>query len=105
LRDYQRKKNNPYLLPHNLRKRMLYLVRDYDRIRNKCEEDLKKESILFYECLAIEYAVKKIPPEYKQGVIDNICRDTPYPIDAGEATYKKWRSRLFYYLAQELGEI
>ena len=40
MRNYQQKKNNPYKLPHNLYMRMLYLVRDYERIRSEREDIL-----------------------------------------------------------------
>ena len=40
MRNYQRQKNNPYKLPHNLYMRMLYLVRDYERIRSEREDIL-----------------------------------------------------------------
>ena len=34
-REYQRNKNNPYLLPHNLYMRVLYIIRDYDRLKDE----------------------------------------------------------------------
>ena len=35
MRNYQPKKNNPYILPSNLYMRMLYLVRDYNRLKEE----------------------------------------------------------------------
>ena len=34
-KEYQRAKNNPYLLPHNLYMRVLYIIRDYDRLKEE----------------------------------------------------------------------
>ena len=34
-REHQRKKSNPYLLPHNLYMRVLYIIRDYGRLKNE----------------------------------------------------------------------
>jgi len=34
-REHQKAKNNPYLLPHNLYMRVLYIIRDYDRMKDE----------------------------------------------------------------------
>jgi len=34
-REHQREKNNPYLLPHNLYMRVLYIIRDYARVKEE----------------------------------------------------------------------
>lgn len=96
MRNYQRQKNNPYKLPHNLYMRMLYLVRDYDRIREQGRERERE---------AVDGALHAIPAEYRKGVWDNVIRQAPYPSDAGEATYKRWRCRFIYNVAKNLGEI
>ncbi len=95
MRNYQRQKNNPYKLPHNLYMRMLYLIRDYDRIK-----DTKNPN-----CTAVDAALNTIPAEYRKGVFDNICYQMPYPIDASEATYKRWRARFVFEVAKKLSEI
>ena len=127
MRNYQQKKNNPYKLPHNLYMRMLYLVRDYERIRSEREDILNaspapdgtphsgtgnpteqkaiKLAGLGDNCSAIEQALRVVPPEYRKGVYDNICYRSPYPTDAGEATYKRWRCRFIYEVAKNLHEI
>ena len=38
MRHYQPKKNNEYQLPHDLYMRMLYLVRDYERMKKEAKE-------------------------------------------------------------------
>ncbi len=124
MRDYQRKKNNPYKLPHNLYMRMLYLVRDYERIKSQRADILHsspaydgqphiglgnptetkgiKLAMLDAECLAVEKAIENIPPEYRKGVLDNICYGASYPITADYETYGRWRRRLLYYTAKNL---
>lgn len=122
MRNYQKTKNNPYHLPQNLYMRMLYLIRDYDRIRAERQEILhsspdhdgvpvsgfgsptESKAMRMYaisrECEAVEKALRGIPEVYRDGVLNNICHRTPFPIDAGEATYQRWRSRLVYYVAK-----
>lgn len=38
MKEYQATKNNPYLLPHHLYMRILYIIRDYDRLKEKAEK-------------------------------------------------------------------
>ena len=40
MRNYQAKNNNPYRLPHNLYMRMLYLIKDYERLKEERKEIL-----------------------------------------------------------------
>ena len=124
MRNYQRQKNNPYKLPHNLYMRMLYLVRDYERIKSERADILYsspahdgqphtgignpteikgiKLAMLDTECSAVEKALNGIPPEYRKGVIDNICYGAPYPTTADYETYGRWRRRLLYYTGKNL---
>lgn len=127
MRNYQRQKNNPYKLPHNLYMRMLYLVRDYERIKSQRADILHsspahdgqphtglgnpteikgiKLAMLDNECSAVEKALKDIPEEYRKGIMDNICFGSPYPITADCETYGRWRRRLLYYTAKNLNLI
>ncbi|MBO5163231.1 MAG: hypothetical protein J6B75_02130 [Ruminococcus sp.] len=124
MRDYQRKKNNSYKLPHNLYMRMLYLVRDYERIKSQRADILHstpvndgqphtslsnpteikgiKLAMLDNECSAIEKALDDIPQEYRKGIIDNICYGSPYPYTAHRNTYSYWRTRLLNMVAKNL---
>ena len=127
MRNYQCKKNNPYKLPHNLYMRMLYLVRDYERIRsersdilnsspdpdgvphsgngNPTEQKAIKLAMLDNTCGAVEKALSVVPDEYRNAIWNNICYWSPYPASAGEATYKRWRIRFVYEVAKNLHEI
>lgn len=124
MRNYQRQKNNPYKLPHNLYMRMLYLVRDYERIKseradilhsspspdgiphsgtgNPTENKGIKLAMLDNECDAVESALATIPEEYRKGIMDNICYGSPYPYTAHRNTYSYWRAKLLNALAKNL---
>lgn len=124
MRSYQRQKNNPYKLPHNLYMRMLYLVRDYERIKSERSDILHsspahdgqlhtglgnpteikgiKLAMLDNECSAVEKALKDIPEEYRKGIMDNICYGAPYPYTAHRNTYSYWRMRLLNAIAKNL---
>lgn len=124
MRNYQRQKNNPYKLPHNLYMRMLYLVRDYERIRSEREDILQsspapdgvphtgtgnpteqkaiKLAMLGRECEAVTNAIETIPPEYRKGVLRSIRNNERYPITAGESTYRRYKYKLTYMTAKFL---
>jgi len=126
MRDYQRKKNNPYLLPHNLYMQVKYLIRDYDRIKSEYHDIVDIDGIslsdvpiragvgdptarkaekadrLFDQLTAIEQALIKVPPEYRKGVFDEARYGGGFPIDAAISTYKYWKHRFLYYVAEQL---
>ncbi|MBP3249971.1 MAG: hypothetical protein J6M48_06425 [Ruminococcus sp.] len=127
MRNYQRQKNNPYKLPHNLYMRMLYLVRDYERIRseredilgasppadglpnsalgNPTEQKAIRLAMLDRECEAVSRALGTVPEEYRRGILNNICYGSPYPYTAHRNTYSYWRTRLLNNIAKNLGLI
>lgn len=123
MRHYQPKRNNPYRLPHNVYMQCLYAVRDYDRIRKERDDLLyasplhdgqptapgapdpvantvMRRSALDKMCEDVEQALILVPPEYRKGIMDNILYGASYPLDAGEATYKRWRCKLIYFVAK-----
>lgn len=124
MRNYQRKRNNPYRLPDDLYKRMKYLIRDCRRMKkersdilfsspssdgtphsgigNPTEHKALKLVVIDRECEAYDRALKVVPEEYRKGVLDSICRDAPYPYDAHRNTYWYWKSKLVYTLAEIL---
>lgn len=128
MRNYQRKTNNPYYLPHNVYMQTLYLVRDYDRLRgevldiiyagvtpdgfprgpgvgNPTESKATKIENAETKIRAIETALLSIEPEYRKGVLDNVCYGSPYPIDASYETYGRKRRKFLYAVAQQMGSI
>ncbi|HIT19215.1 MAG TPA: hypothetical protein IAB57_06345 [Candidatus Fimivivens faecavium] len=126
MRDYQSRKNNPFSLPHNLYMRVLYQIRDYDRMKeermeilysttardglprgNGVRSDTEIRAIRLVKveenCKAVELALGQIPEEYRKGVIDNICEGAPFPLDASYSTYKRQRQRMIWWTAKFMG--
>ncbi len=127
MRDYQRQKNNPYKLPQSLYRRMIDLVRDYERIKrqrndivngtpehdgiysntlgNPTENKAIKLVVLSRDCEAVEKALAKIPKEYHKGIMSNIIYHAKYPYTASERTYGYQKSRFIYFIAENLNLI
>lgn len=124
-RDYQPHKNNPYHLPWTLYRYVLMMVRDYDRLTESVDDlilsspdpesprrgggygDPTARTAMRIERMqdqirAIDNALKRIPEEYRKGVFDWTRYRTPYPPDAGEATYRRHKQRFLYFVAQNL---
>ena len=125
-RNYQRTKNNPYLLPHNLYMRVLYIIKDYDRLKdeyqtildsggsamggrragsgtsNPTENKAIRLAAISDELHAIEGALIEIPQEYRQGVLSAIKYRTPYPDTAGYKTWQRWRQRFIWHVAKNM---
>ena len=95
---YQRKRGNPYRLPHNVYMRTAYTVRDYARLRGMGSET----SVRRVE--AIDAALNELPPEYRQAVFAYVASGKPYPIIAGQATWRRWQQRFIWHVAMLLGE-
>lgn len=122
--SYQRTKNNPYQLPHNVYMQCLYAVRDYDRMKKEMEDILYaapgaadgmprgstisnptsgkaiKREHLQRRCQAIEQALMTIPSEYRKGVLSGTMYGC-YPTDAHPETYRRWRRRFIFEVAQQ----
>ena len=124
-RDYQAKKNNPYRMPRSLYRRVLALIRDYDRMRVEVEELIlaspNPEGIkgggpgdptaraaerierMQSDVRAIEQALKKIPPEYRKGVFNSVRYYRAFPVDADRTTYARHKQKFVYFVAENLG--
>jgi len=139
MRNYQKKKGNPYLLPHNLYMRTLYIIKDYDRMRdeyqnilhgspppniitgkdihgnevgefggrgsgtsNPAQDKALNLAMVSDELHAVEQAIRMIPEEYRQGVFQNIRYGTPYPEVAHYNTWRNWKRKFIWGVAQRL---
>ncbi len=113
MRNYQRQKNNPYKLPQSLYRRMIDLVKDYERIKQRRENIVNdavenkaiKLAVLNRDCEAVEKALAKIPKEYHKGIMDNILYHAKYPYIASERTYGYQKSKFIYLIAENLNHI
>lgn len=128
MRDYQNKKSNPYILPQNLWRQILYLIRDYSRMKEELDaiidmaasqdgqprgsgagdptyaKVIKREK--YHDIVsAIDRAKKEIPAEYRDGVWQNIVYGTAFPLDAHRVTYSRYKSKFVYLVARNLNYI
>ena len=122
-------KNTEYRLPHNLYYRTLYIIRDYNRLKEDYENDIAYKPPVIdgapkdkgaakptentaiklagkhKELDAIEKALDMIPGEYRHGVLQSIIYRHPYPPYAARRTYGRQKHRVIYYTAKYLGYI
>ena len=65
------------------------------------ESPVAAEAMFKLDC--IHRALMEIPEIYREGIIENIqTRRTGYPCSAHENTWKKWKQRFIYMLAENL---
>lgn len=127
MRDYQRKKNNKYILPSAVYHQTIWTIRDYYRMKQEANDILtessaeydgmphgkktvdivakkamKRESLLA-KTTAIEAALADIPAEYQKPVWKNILYGTPYPAHADRSTYGRNKARFVAGVAERLG--
>lgn len=125
MQDYQRKKNNPFFLPRTLYRRVMSVIRDYDRQIEEVDEILFgtahsdvtvsggiagkpteamaiRLSKYARDIDAVEKALEKIPEEYRAAVFDNIRYGKRFPDTAHYNTWLRWKQRFIYLVAQKL---
>lgn len=126
MRDYQPHKNNPYWLEPTVYKRVLSVVRDYDRMvrdynnilhetasgdgqprsstpGDPVERKAERMDRLWQDIHAVELALMCIPAEYQQGVLKNIQNGGwPADVPAHRNTWSKWRRKFLYVVADRL---
>ena len=125
MRDYQKKKNNPWRLPKYLYKQTLNLIRDYHRLKEEYEDALHsspqdsssgrssmpgdptgakviKLEKLHERIQAIEKAKREIPEVYMQGVWNSIVHGAAYPEDADRTTYWRYKAKFVYQVAENM---
>ena len=125
-RNYQCKRGNPYLLPHDIYMRVLYTVKGYDRRQAEYESLLYdsmlppdgqpkgnklsdrtadngiKRALISEELEAVDQSLMMVAPEYRQGVKDNVMYGIWYPRYADIRTYQRYKQRFLHYVAQRL---
>jgi len=128
MRDYQRHKNNKYILPRAVWHKTLWEIRDYYRMTEEADSLLtaspssdgtgrkgsvgdptfakaSKRERLLKRIDAIDDAKASVPAEYRKGVWENVMYGTRYPDDAHRNTYSYWKSRFVHKVAERLGFI
>ena len=130
MRDYQRQKNNKYILPRDEWHRTLWTIRGYYRIKEEAEavitgsgqsdgmtrgtdisDPTAKKAINLERDLAIinliETEKSLMPEPYQTAVWNNIQHGMPYPLDAGAVreTFSRWKSKYVFRIAEGLKKI
>lgn len=127
MRDYQRKKNNKYLLPSAVYHQTIWTIRDYYRMKQEASDILTESSAamdgmphgertvdvvtkkaikrenLLSRISAIDAALSDIPPEYQKPVWKNILFGTPFPAHADRSTYGRNKAKFIASAAERLG--
>jgi DNA-directed RNA polymerase specialized sigma24 family protein len=106
------RKNNPYILPDDVRQQAIGALRGYHRLQQQLAElsdtaapdsDTGVRRMLIHSRLvAMDRAIAQIPEEYRAGLLGKLWHHAPYPYIAGEATWKRQRRKLLYYTAKYL---
>ena len=125
MRDYNRKKGK-YILPPSVYHQTLWIIRDYDRMREELHDiatlspappdgmpsgtnitdevykKVKKREVLYDKVLAIEKMLDYVPEEYRKAVWENIQSNKPFPNFADRTTYSRHKSKYIYKVAEKL---
>jgi len=132
MKDYQRKKNNPYYLQHAVYMKTLWTIREYplacerasdklglsgaiqsDNIKVQSSGDISSRTERIAEkreqdmtlVRAVENSLAIVPEEYQRGVWESVLERKRFPDDAHRNTYSHWRSRFIYGVAKGMGYI
>lgn len=122
--DHKKELERDYSLPKNLYHETLWYIKRYPEMKTEYENSIGKSveadgqpkgtgisdptardaSLRVYlrrQIDPVEKALKKIPEGYREGIINNICHGEKYPDYANEKTWKRWKRRFVFYVAQE----
>ena len=128
--EYQRQKNNKYILPTAVYNHTIWQIRDYRRLKEalaaipqESPEPLDgmprgrggvgdpvyakavKMAAIRRVVDAIESELKAIPSEYRRGVWESIQERKRFPNDADRSTYGRYKSKYVYSVAVRLNYI
>ena len=124
--DYQRQKNNKYILPRAVWNQTIWAIRDYYRLKEEADSIILsspspdgapgkagpgdptyakavKRERLVKRVDIIDQSLTKIPQEYRKGVWNNVMYGSRYPADAHRNTYSMWKSRYVFTVAKKMG--
>lgn len=124
-RDYQRKKNNRYILPKTVYHCTLWKIRDYYRLKDEADAMINhkgddtcqvqggspsdpvmvavvKRERYIKEVDIISNSLKCMPVEYRQGVWENIHFGQAFPLCADRSTFGRYKSKYIYTVAKRL---
>ena len=125
MRNYQPQKTSPYILPHNLYMQVLYLIRDYDRLKKEYHDIIDetpfndgqprsggitdttakkavKIASISDKLASIEQSLILIPMEYRSHVFNNIVYGVIFPDYANRNTWSIYRCRFIHHVAKNM---
>ena len=126
--DYQTTKNNQHLLPDTVYRRVISIIRDYDRRKeqydnlptddisigivsgitsSKVVDNTQRIGILRAEIAkeidAVDNALSIVPPIYRDGVLQHILFPrSGYPENAHRNTYRYWKKVFVITVAESM---
>ena len=125
MRDYQRSKNNKYILPTAVYHQTLWQIRDYYRLKAEADAILeaspappdgqprgtdisdmvankaeRRENTLA-KIKILDDNKMAIPEEYREGIWNNIQFGSAYPLDADRTTYGRYKSMFVFNVAKD----
>lgn len=123
---YQPKKNNPYILPNEVYIQVIYLVRDYERLKEEYHEIVGQSpepsdgqprgsnltdptakggmllATIANKLEAVEQSYIAVPEEYREGIMQNIVSYIPYPDTAHRNTWSRQKCKFLYNIAKKM---
>lgn len=124
MRDYQPHKNNPYWLEPTVYKRVLSVVRDYDRMvrdynnilhetasgdgqprsstpGDPVERKAERMDRLWQDIHAVELALVRVPEQYQKPIMQKVKDDYwPANVPIGKNGPGYWKKRFLYWVAE-----
>lgn len=85
---------NSYKLPDTVRMRVIWALRDFERIQKTGTEQAQKEKEI------IGQAMEAVPEEYRMGVWNSAVHRQRYPEGASKSTYKRKKRKFYYQIAK-----
>jgi len=130
-KNYQRVKDNPYVLPNNLYMRVVYIVKDYERLKDEYDvavgystpavngmprsQEMNRVTegkalliaTMFDELYAITEALDVMPREFRDGVFKKLVKGDPWSITTTQTKemWQRYESIYLYGIAQKLNLI
>ena len=127
MKDYAPKRGL-YVLPDNLWRQTISMIRDYDRLTAEYDDRLGegmspgseepggktnrtgdptgmkavKLSSIAERIRAVDKAKLNIPYEYMEGIWNHIIYKRRFPFDADRSTYTRWQQRFVFEVARNM---
>lgn len=119
-------KTGPYTLPRSIYYRVIYLVKDYPRLKlaadamleatpppTETPEIQRQRNLRATETNNLKYAavmadirdieetlMETVPPDSRKAILDSIINGESYPLDKARSTYTKYKHKYVYTLAE-----